>query len=117
MIKLKRKDRLELGLLKLGEIAPLAGVLPSAIRYYSNLGLLQVSEYTQGKYRLFNKEETLDRMAKINEFKEQGLALDEIKVRIGLSGSAAPNSPEMDKNSPEMDSVDNGDEANGDMNI
>ena len=82
MLKLKRKDRLKLGLLKLGEIAALAGVLPSAIRYYSNLGLLNVSDYTQGKYRLFKKDETLSRMAKIKELKEKGLTLEGIKKKL-----------------------------------
>jgi len=82
MVNLKRKERLKLGLLKLGEIAPLAGVLPSAVRYYSNLGLLKVSDYTQGKYRLFKKDETLARMAKIKELKSKGLTLDKIKKEV-----------------------------------
>jgi len=82
MINLKRRKRLKLDLLKLGEIAALAGVLPSAIRYYSNLGLLKVSDYTQGKYRLFKKDETLARMAKIKELKNRGLILDVIKKEL-----------------------------------
>ena len=82
MLKLKRKDRLKLGVLKLGEIAALTGVLPSAIRYYSNLGLLKVSDYTQGKYRLFKKDETLARMARIKELKARGLTLDKIREKL-----------------------------------
>jgi len=82
MINLKRRKRLKLDLLKLGEIAALAGVLPSAIRYYSNLGLLKVADYTQGKYRLFKKDETLARMAKIKELKNRGLILDVIKKEL-----------------------------------
>lgn len=85
MVKnIKRKERLKLGLLKLGEIAPKAGVLPSAIRYYSNLGLIKVSDYTQGKYRLFNEKETLERMAKIKDLKNKGIILDDIKKKIGV---------------------------------
>jgi len=82
MVHLKRKDRVKLGLLKSGEIATLAGVLPSTIRYYSRLGLLEVSEYTQGKYKLFKKEETLARIAKIIELKNKRLMLDEIKKEL-----------------------------------
>ena len=82
MLKLKRKDRLKLGLLKLGEIAALAGLLPSAIRYYSDLGLFKVADYTQGRYRLFKKDETLARMAKIKELKGKGLTLDKIKEKL-----------------------------------
>lgn len=83
MVKnLKRKDRLKLGLLKLGEIAAKTGDLPSTIRYYSNLGILKVSEYTQGKYRLFKKDETLTKMSRIKELKHQGLTLNEIKKKL-----------------------------------
>lgn len=82
MIKLKRKERRKLGLLKLGEIAPLAGVLPWTIRYYANLGLLKVSDYTEGKYRLFKRDETLAKMARIKELKEKGMTLEEIKKDI-----------------------------------
>jgi len=83
MVKnLKRKERLKLGLLKLGEIAREVGLLPSAIRYYSNLGLIKISDYTQGKYRLFKKEDTLYRLIKIKEMKEKGMTLDQIKKRL-----------------------------------
>ncbi|MBN1354291.1 MAG: MerR family transcriptional regulator [Candidatus Omnitrophica bacterium] len=84
MVKnLKRKDRLKLGLLKLGEIASRTNTLPSTIRYYSNLGLLKISGYTQGKYRLFKKDETVARVLKIKELKQRGLTLGEIKKRFG----------------------------------
>lgn len=83
MVKnIKRKERLKLGLLKLGEIAAKTGDLPSRIRYYSNIGILKVTEYTQGKYRLFKKEETLTKMAQIKELKNQGFTLTEIKKRL-----------------------------------
>lgn len=80
---LKRKERLEMGLLKLGEIAQKAGVLPSAIRYYSNLGLLKVTDYTQGKYRLFDEAHTLAKMAKIKELKGKGVILCDIIKTLG----------------------------------
>ena len=89
MIKLKREERLKLNLLKLGEIAKLAGVLPWTIRYYANLGLLNVSNYTEGKYRLFMKDETLGKMIKIKGLKDKGFTLGEIKkvvTKINLRG-------------------------------
>ena len=39
-----KKERLKKGLLKIGEIAKEAGVLCSSIRYYTDVGLLQVAE-------------------------------------------------------------------------
>ena len=83
MVKnLKRRDRLKMGLLKLGEVAEATDSLPSTVRYYSNLGLLTISDYTQGKYRLFKKGETLERMSKIKELKRQGFTLDEIRRKL-----------------------------------
>jgi len=87
MANLKRKERLKLGLLKLGEIAKLAGVLPWTIRYYANLGLLDVFDRTEGKYRLFNKDETLLRLSRIKEFKDKGLTLEEIRKKLELPQS------------------------------
>ena len=85
MVKnLKKKERLKAGLLKLGEIAEKTKTLPSTIRYYANIGLLNVADYTQGKYRLFKKDETITRMLRIKEFKNQGLALDDIKKKLRL---------------------------------
>lgn len=80
--KLKRKERLKMGLLKLGEVAEKTGVLPSAVRYYANMGLLKVSGYTQGKYRLFDRDDTLSRMARIKELKNEGFTLTEIKKKL-----------------------------------
>ncbi|NQU73293.1 MAG: MerR family transcriptional regulator [Candidatus Omnitrophica bacterium] len=90
MVTLKRKDRLKQGLLKSGEIAAKAGVLPSTIRYYSNLALIKICEYTQGRYRLFKESETLEKMSKIKEFKDKGLTLEEIRKELELPQSQTP---------------------------
>ena len=83
MVKnLKRSERLKLGLLKPGEVAAITHTLPSTIRYYANLGILRISDYTQGKYRLFKKDDTLAAMARIKAFKEKGLTLVEIKEKL-----------------------------------
>ena len=83
MVKnLTKKERLKRNLLKLGEIAEIVNVLPSTIDYYSDIGLLKADDYTQGRYRLFKKDETLARMAKIKELKGKGLTLDKIKEEL-----------------------------------
>lgn len=79
---LTRKERLKRNLLKVSEIAKKAGVLPNTIDYYADIGLLKVDDYTRGKYRLFKKDETLARMAKIKELKDKGLTLKEIKKEL-----------------------------------
>lgn len=85
MVKnLLKKERLARNLLKVGEVAKKAGVLRSTIWYYADIGLLKVAGYTQGKYRLFKKNETLARIAKIQGLKRKGLMLEGIKKNIGL---------------------------------
>jgi len=79
---IKRKDRLKQGLLKLGEVARKTGALPSTIRYYSNMGLIAVADYTQGKYRLFREGETVEAITRIRGLKRKGLTLDEIQKEI-----------------------------------
>lgn len=83
MVKnLTRKERLKRNLLKVGEVAKMAGVLRSTIFFYANIGLIKPADYTQGKYRLFKKDETLARMAKIKELKTRGLTLEKIKEKL-----------------------------------
>ncbi len=69
-------------LIKIGEIAKQAGVLNSTVRYYTNVGLLEEETRSQGKYRLYNKTQTLDQLKKILELKRQGLTLCEIRSRM-----------------------------------
>ena len=87
MVKnLTKKERLKRNLLKVGEVAKMVGILRSCVDYYADIGLLKVDDYTQGKYRLFKKDEVLARMAKIKELKDKGLTLNEIKERFGGGG-------------------------------
>lgn len=71
----KKEERL----LKIGEIANKAGVLPSTIRFYCNVGILKVTEYSKGGYRLFDERETMERLKKIKELVEKRLTLEEIR--------------------------------------
>ena len=77
-----KKMRLEIGLLKLGEIAREAQVLNSTVRYYTEIGILKVKEMTDGGYRLYDREETLQRLNLVRQANEGYLSLNEIKARI-----------------------------------
>ena len=76
---LTRKERLKLNLLKVGEIANEVGVLRSTIDFYADINLIRVDDYTQCKYRLFKRDETLARIAEIKEMQGRGLTLEDIK--------------------------------------
>ena len=77
-----RKMRIELGLLKVGEIAREAQVLNSTVRYYTEIGILKVKEMTDGGYRLYDREETLQRLNLVRQANEGYLSLREIKAQI-----------------------------------
>ena len=74
-----RKKAPPRGLLKIGEVAKLAGVLPSTIRYYTELGLLEVAATTPGGQRLYDKEDTLSRVRIIKSIERQHLPLQTIR--------------------------------------
>lgn len=68
------------GLLKIGQLAKLAGVLPSTIHFYTQEGILKPAGWTRGGYRLYAKEETLRTLEKINYLQvKKRLTIKEIK--------------------------------------
>ncbi len=69
-------------LLKISEVAEVAKVLPSTIRHYTDVGLLRVAGYTDGGHRLYSRQETLDRIAKIQALSKRGLSLPDIKAEV-----------------------------------
>ncbi len=77
-----RKMRMELGLLKIGEIAREARILRSTIRHYTEVGLLKVKGVTEGGYRLYEREDTLDRLRTVKSVSEVYLSLADIKARM-----------------------------------
>ncbi|HUW23179.1 MAG TPA: MerR family transcriptional regulator [bacterium] len=74
-----RKKSPPRGLLKIGKMAKLAGVLPSTIRYYTELGLLEVAATTPGGQRLYDKKDTLSRVRMIKNIERQHLPLQTIR--------------------------------------
>ena len=78
-----KKERLKNGLLKIGEIAREAGVLRSTIRYYTEMGLLLVTEtLSPGGYRLYDREQTLARIQQIKSIAEQNRTLQDIREKL-----------------------------------
>lgn len=80
--RLSRKQRLGRGLLKIGEIANLAGVATSLVRYYTDIGLLRVASYTKGGYRLYDREETMRIIRHVRPSVERRRTLKEIKESL-----------------------------------
>ena len=72
--KLASKD-----LVKIGEMARLAGVLPSTVRYYTEVGLIKAADTTPGGQRLYDKEDTLTKIRRIKNIERRHLPLQTIK--------------------------------------
>jgi len=66
-------------LLRIGEIAKVAGIPLSTIRYYTDIGLLTVSSRTKGGYRLYDREEALSIIRKIRPVVERRRTLMQIR--------------------------------------
>ena len=81
-----KRERLRMGLLKIGEMAKEARVLRSTIRYYTDMGLLRVAEtLLPGGYRLYDREQTLARIQQIKSIAEQNRTLEDIKEELAKS--------------------------------
>jgi len=82
-VSMEKSKRIELGLLKIGELAEKAGLPVSTIKYYTDLTLLRVSEYMSGGFRLYSERESLLRLKRIREMLDQGMSIRDIKENIG----------------------------------
>lgn len=70
-------------LVKIGELARLAKVLPSTIHYYTKEGLLKFADETPGGYRLYDRIQALGRIRAIRLLQLQNrLTISEIKKKI-----------------------------------
>ncbi|MCY4219207.1 MAG: MerR family transcriptional regulator [Gammaproteobacteria bacterium] len=65
----------------MGELAKQVGERNSAIRYWTKQGLLDVAEITDAGYQLYASE-SVDRVRRIQAFKEQRFTLREIMEKI-----------------------------------
>ena len=69
-----------------GEIAKKAGVSQKAVRLYDEKGLLKPTGYSEGNYRLYDKE-ALQVLEKIVALKQIGFSLEEIRDNL-VAGDA-----------------------------
>jgi MerR family transcriptional regulator, repressor of the yfmOP operon len=71
------------GMLRIGEVAKLAGTTPRTIRYYEEIGLLPVSpERASGRHRLYTQDE-VDRLREVMRLKNLlGVSLEELKTLL-----------------------------------
>jgi DNA-binding transcriptional MerR regulator len=72
----KKTDK---NLLRIGEVAKVAGVPLSTVRYYTDIGLLKVASHTKGGYRLYDREEALSIIRKIKPVVDKRRTLMQIK--------------------------------------
>lgn len=72
----------EIKLLRIGELARMAGETKPTIRFWTKEGLLEVVRLTKGKYALYDAK-MIERAGEIRRLqKEEGLSIAEIKKRI-----------------------------------
>jgi MerR family redox-sensitive transcriptional activator SoxR len=75
--------------LQIGEIARLAGLRPSTLRYYERLGLLPEPERVNGRRRY--DPDVLDLLAAIEVSKRAGFSLAEIAALFSFAPSVSPS--------------------------
>ena len=68
-------------LIKIGQLAKSTQVTVATIRYWTNLGLLELAERLPSGYRLYDKA-MIDRIIKIKKLQAQRLTLEEIKQKL-----------------------------------
>ncbi len=69
--------------MRIGELARQAGVTTRTVRHYEQLGLLRPHERASSGYRYYSDAE-LARLRKIDQLKNLGLSLEEIRQVIDL---------------------------------
>jgi two-component system, OmpR family, response regulator len=69
-------------LLKISEVAREAGVLPSTVRYYTDIGIINVKSETKGGHRLYDRDITVNTIRKIQFLNQQGRSIEDIKKEL-----------------------------------
>nr|WP_209862698.1 MerR family transcriptional regulator [Paenibacillus shirakamiensis] len=70
-------------LYRIGELAKIAGVSERTIDYYTKMSLIIPETRTQKNYRLYSSE-TLNRLERINQMKQEKYTLEEIRAKLEL---------------------------------
>ncbi|RAP77969.1 MerR family transcriptional regulator [Paenibacillus montanisoli] len=68
-------------LYRIGELSKMAGVSPRTIDFYTSMGLIEPEKRTAKNYRLYS-DETLHRLKRIVQLKQDKYTLDEIKTTM-----------------------------------
>ncbi|MDO3410898.1 MerR family transcriptional regulator [Saccharibacillus sp. CPCC 101409] len=74
-------------LFRIGELAKAAGTSERTIDYYTKLGLIRPQDRSMTNYRLYSSE-TLLRLQRIHELKNEKLTLEEIREKLDKWGEA-----------------------------
>lgn len=75
-------------LVKVGDLAKSAGVLPSTVRFYVKEGLLEPHSHTRGGFLLFDPDSALKRLRQIRRYQiVERLTLSEIRERLRTIGA------------------------------
>jgi MerR family copper efflux transcriptional regulator len=69
--------------MRMGELTKLAEVTPRTVRYYESIGLIPPGE-REGNGQHYYTRDTVARLRKIDQLKQLGLSLDEIRDVIDL---------------------------------
>ncbi|MBM7563710.1 DNA-binding transcriptional MerR regulator [Paenibacillus sacheonensis] len=78
----------ELLLYRIGELSKLAGVSPRTIDFYTSMGLIEPERRSAKNYRLYS-DETLSRLKRIVQMKQDKYSLDEIKTSLSGWGKVS----------------------------
>lgn len=68
-------------LLRIGELANLAGVSTRTVDFYTGLGLIEPAERTAGNFRLYSTD-CIDRIAAIRVLEANGVSLADMAVAL-----------------------------------
>ncbi len=74
-----KTERVNRGWLKIGELAKKLGIPVSTIRYYTEIGLLEVVAEMQGGYRLYELNDARKRVSQIRQVNSPRPTLKETK--------------------------------------
>ncbi len=91
-----RKATAEAGLLQVGDLAKATGKTVRAIHLYEELGLLQPSKRSKGRFRLFDQD-AIARVRWVGKLQDLGMTLPEIQViaRTLSEASSAPGAMKL----------------------
>lgn len=69
---------------KIGDLASMFGITPRTVRYYEELGLLEAMDRGEGAHRRYSGRNAV-RLKRIQQLKDYGLALTEIRQLFELA--------------------------------